>query len=207
MAACTEHISLDTWASIATAMFTAAIALLTWWLARSTIREGRRSTGLQLFSQMVDSYQAGPMRYLRMRLARQLKGNFDAYTTTSRPVTLRHGVAYQEVDPTVWEFFENLGRLVRAEALDIQISWNYFSDAVLAYWTASSATISAERTRTGESDLFTDFEWLAGKFAARDSEGHRREPPRELAPNRCLEFLRGEAQLGPTEWSYKTANS
>lgn len=205
MALCNEHISLDTWASIATAVFTAAIALLTWWLARSTIHEGRRSTGLQLFSQMVDSYQAGPMRYLRMRLAGRLVMDADAYST--RPLAVAIEGSFASIDQTVWEFFENLGRLVRARVLDPQIAWNYFSDAVLAYWAASSHTIKQERKRTREEDLYTDLEWLAGTFAALDSEGRRLDPPRELSPGRCLEFLRGEAQLSPTEWPYKTANS
>ena len=195
MAAGTEHISLNTWASIATAVFTAAIALLTGWLARSTIQEGRRSTGLQLFSQMVDTYQADPMRILRSRLARTLQSNFTSSPTGAVPDP--NWVLFESVDLTVWEFFENMGRLVRDGALDAQITWNYFSDAILAYWTASQATILSERKRTKEFDLFSEFEWLAKAFAARDGDGRLLLPPREMQPQRCLEFLASEVRLHP----------
>ena len=199
------QISADTWASIATAVGTAALALLTWWLARSTIREGRRSTGLQLFSQMVDSYQGGPMRELRKRLSQVLIANIQSLEYAKHPdhsalkasIALR--VEFRMVDITVWEFFENMGRLVRAQALDTQIMWNYFSDAVLGYWTASSEMILNERRRTLEADLFTDFEWLADAFAAMDSEGRRVNPARTISPQRVREFLDSETRLFPTE--------
>ena len=195
MAVCTEHISLDTWASIATAVFTAAIALLTWWLAQATIREGRRSTGLQLFSQMVDSYQADPMRILRSRLAHTLQDNFTSSPTGAVPAA--DWVPFESFDLTIWEFFENMGRLIHDGVLDPQITWNYFSDAILAYWTASEVTILFERERAKERDLFSEFEWLAKAFAARDGDGRRMHPPRETRPQRCMEFLASEVRLRP----------
>lgn len=195
MIVCTDHISLDTWASIATAAFTAAIALLTWWLARSTIQEGRRSTGLQLFSQMVDSYQADSMRQLRIQLAQTLQGNFTSSPVGAVPAT--NSVPFESVDLTIWEFFENMGRLVHDGALDHQITWNYFSDAILAYWTASRVTILSERERADEWDLFSEFEWLANAFAARSGDGGRLHPPREMQPQRCMEFLMSEVRLHP----------
>ena len=132
MPAWTTQITVDAWATIATAIFTGILALLTWWLASSTIREGRRSTGLQLFSQMVDSYQAGPMRELRKRLSQVLIANIQSLENTEHPdrfvlkARFELRVDFNRVDITVWEFFENMGRLVRAQALDAQITWNYF---------------------------------------------------------------------------------
>lgn len=200
MPAWTTQISVDAWATIATAIFTGILALLTWWLASSTIREGRRSTGLQLFSQMVDSYQAEPMRQLRIRLAKSLLDDIrldedNEGTPWEREAKEEFGLKFGKVDLTIWEFFENMGRLVRAEALDPQITWNYFSDAVMAYWEASKEVIGTERKRTKEDDLFTDFEWLADDFATRDSRGRRLKPARTLSQQRVKELLESESRL------------
>ena len=167
--------------------------MLTWWLVHSTIREGRRSTGLQLFSQLVESYQGETMRRLRSRTAWTLQGNFTAWSTGT--VLNDTPIAFGGMDLTVLEFFENLGRLVRTKALDPQITWNYFADAVQAYWRAAQPTIQAERDRVDEKDLFEDFEWLSQEFAARDANGHRLATPRTPSHHRCLEFLASEERL------------
>ena len=187
------NLSADTWATIFTAASTVALAIITWWLVRSTIREGRRSTGLQLFSQLVESYQGAAMRHLRSHLARALQNNFGASPTGA--VLSSNFVAFDAIDLTVLEFFENLGRLVRMEAIDMQITWNYFTDAVQAYWQAAQPTIRAERERVQEDDLFTDFEWLSNEFARRDAGGSRRLTPRPPTHQRCLEFLSSEIRL------------
>ena len=203
MPAWMTHITVDDWASIATAVFTGILALLTGWLARSTIREGRRSTGLQLFSQMVDSYQSAAMRNLRSRLARSLEHNFSYSMQGTMPPM--GWVPFDANDLTVWEFFENMGRLVRAKALDRQITWNYFSDAAVAYWEASSLTILTERKRSGDQDLFTDFQWLAMAFAARNSRGRRARKLRQSHSQRTREFLLSEMRLSPLNSSSLTS--
>ena len=193
MSACLLNLSADTWASIVTAGSTVVLAGITWWLVRSTIQEGRRSTGLQLFSQLVESYQGETMRRLRSRTALTLQGNFGA--SPAGAVLSDNFIAFEAIDLTVLEFFENLGRLVRMEALDPQITWNYFADAVQAYWRAAQPTIQAERDRVHEDDLFTDFEWLSQEFAVRNANGHRLAAPRLPSYHRCLEFLASEVRL------------
>lgn len=187
------NLSLDKWASLTSAVATAVLAVLTWWLVRSTIREGRRSTGLQLFSQLVESYQGANMRRLRSDLAQSLQHNFSASPVGA--VVSDRFVAFDAIDLTVLEFFENLGRLARMEALDLQITWNYFADVVQAYWRSAKPTILAERERTHEPDLFADFEWLSDEFSSRNSSGRSGLRSATLSPQRCLELLSAEVRL------------
>lgn len=133
------------------------------------------------------------MRRLRSKTAQMLQGNFSA--SPAGAVLSDDFIELDAIDLTVLEFFENLGRLVRMEALDPQITWNYFTDAVQAYWRAAQPTVQAERERVQEEDLFTDFEWLSKKFAVRDANGHRPAAPRMPSDHRCLEFLASEVRL------------
>lgn len=179
---------LDVWGTF----FTLLTATGTIWLARetvsmaeATVAEARRATGFQLFHQQVEMYQSVEMRKLRQSLANALA----SYQLPGLPIDP------VSEDSTVLDFFENLAHLIRNEAIDKNVAWNYFSDAVRCYWHACERAILPIRKTLQQPDLYEDFEWLSGEFAYLLQGGGRGKQPKFATDGEAKRFLKAESKL------------
>jgi hypothetical protein len=74
------------------------------------------------------------------------------------------------------DFFEDMGLFMRRRYLESELLWSTFGFYAVRWWAACKDYILEERRLQNESTLFSDFEYLAKCFSARDAKDGLKEP-------------------------------
>jgi hypothetical protein len=81
-----------------------------------------------------------------------------------------------QIDETVMDFFEDMGLFLRRRYLDAELLRSTFGFYAVRWWEACEGHIHEERRLQSDSTLFSDFEYLAKRFSARDANEGLKEP-------------------------------
>jgi hypothetical protein len=126
-----------------TAGASAAVALLTLWLVTAQLKTARRQLQAEFYLKLRDRFDSAEFHRARKSTAALL---------------LNHRLPDED---TVFDFFEDMGMLLRREYLDQQMVCDTFSWYILGWWDAGQKYVVYERARNdNDTSLFQDFEFL-----------------------------------------------
>jgi hypothetical protein len=154
---------------IALAVFTAAMAGFTAWLAWETRRLGKSSSesstkqieawfktssdqiGVKTWLELEQRFDSEEMKRARKKLAQQLKD----YSVNK----------HNKVSETVLNFFEDVGTAYKMGYLNEKLSESSFGFYASRWWEVTKAYVDQEQKRHGEdATLFEDFKYFAQKM-------------------------------------------
>ncbi len=179
---------ISDWCQIATAVGTAILAVVTWWLVNVTkthlskqneITKNNLAASLQL--KFEDKFDAPFMLSERSKLAEQIISD------------AQHG----DIQEPVIEFFESVGVMVRRGYLDKELAHCSFGHYCIYWWCATKNYIFNERKRQNDdSTIFEEFQNLVDIFY--EIEIIKRKLSRaQLEPSTKLieQFLKDESRI------------
>jgi hypothetical protein len=97
----------------------------------------------------------------------------------------------EEID-TVLDFFETLGILVRRNAVDDELAWNYFSHWVLRYAALTKDHIEDRRKAESDETYWQDVEFLIERFTKIEKKKRNLKLPPFISPEQLDKFLAEE---------------
>lgn len=93
----------------------------------------------------------------------------------------------------VFDFFEELGLLLRKKILPTDLVWSDYCAWTLYYWTAFKSYIDWARKSDEDPTLYCEFEYLFKKLAR--YEKHRLKKEVNITPEKLAEFIDEEIEL------------
>lgn len=162
--------AITAWAPLAAAVASAAAAIIASQSLRHQVdranREQREATKesarvrvarqIDLLMKFWDEFNSEAFRIARRDAAQVLRDKH-YLNTPQRP-------DFDAVTPRVNNFFENMGFLVKTEALDAELVWEKFDAWVPMYWHLSKPIIENDRESAKSPWLSSDFEYLADQM-------------------------------------------
>jgi hypothetical protein len=101
---------------------------------------------------------------------------------------LQNHESAEEID-TVPDFFETLGILVRRNAVDDELAWNYFSHWVLRYAALTRDHIEARRKAESDETYWQEFEFLVKRLTKIEKKERRLKFPPSFSEEHLDRFL------------------
>src|SRR5262249_4692303 len=125
------------------------------------------------------------MRACRARLARALLASRRDFTKI------------EEDGVEVFDYFEDIGLLLRRRVVPAEFVWSMLGDYVLMYWQVLRDYVTWVRRSTDNPTYYEDFEFLNKRIAALEKKRRRVEPVN--SEDELREFLEEEveAEAGP----------
>lgn len=161
------------YATVALAVFTAAMVYFTWKLASEARDASYREIGVQTWLEFVKRFDSPDMIRARKKLGKQLTSNPPA--------------KYGDVSDTVPNFFEDLGIAYKHGYIVKELADSSFSMYATRYWEAVKPYVDAERRQYGDdTSISRDFEDLAKAM---------REPGEKIDDKQLRQFLEDERDL------------
>jgi len=168
-------VSTTFWIAIGTLGALAAL-FLTWWQIRGT----RIIAATDFLLKHGDSFSSDRLlkkRHKIMQVVKQDLGDF------------------QKMDECreVFEFFEELGLLLRMKVIGKELVWSNYCYWIQHYWTAFQGYIEWIGKKDSDPTLYCEFEYLYKQIHAYDER--KRNQTVEIGPQQVLEFIDDETRL------------
>jgi hypothetical protein len=146
-----EHVT------VVLAIFTAASAVGTFWLAWESKQSSYRQIGVQTWLTLEARFDSQEMMQARKKFAQQLK----TYAVTK----------HDKISENVLNFLESVGIAYKEGYLNRKLADSSFSYYAVRYWEASKAYIDREQKIHGEdTTLFEDFKDMATLMRSPDEK-------------------------------------
>jgi hypothetical protein len=158
-----------------------ALVFVTFWFAHKQVSLLHQQTDDAHANIRLQNHLIFTARFDSPEMLRGRKGLAEHFLSSRPP----------EVQERVLEFFEDLGLFLRRGYLDEELLWNTFGFYAVRWWTICKGYTLEERKRQSDPTLFADFEDLAKRFLARDSEAGLTE----ATPSDIESFLKDERDL------------
>ena len=174
-------------AETVTAIFTAAIAIATAWLARETVAAARATMQADIYERYSQRWESRDMRERRMLLAKKL------LERNSAPYV--HVEIKDRTIEDIISFFEEIGLLVRKRSVDEELVWEMFSEYAIFYWNAVGSEYAGVINAIDRHDVwYYNYKLLVEKMT-RFSSKKRENTTRFTDPSEIAEFLKLEADI------------
>ena len=157
------------------AAIAAVASLVALILTSFQLKQFRFAHGVDLIFELEDRFDAPEMMKARKRVAKALQNH----------------ISTQEMD-TVLDFFETLGILVRRNAVDDELAWNYFSHWVLRYAALTKDHIEDRRKAESDETYWQDVEFLIERFTKIEKKKRNLKLPPFISPEQLDKFLAEE---------------
>jgi hypothetical protein len=93
----------------------------------------------------------------------------------------------------VFDFFEELGLLVRKKIIPTDLVWSDYCYWTLNYWTAFANYVNWARNSDDDPTMYCEFEYLFGKM--KKYEKHKLKRKVDVTPEKLDEFIDEEIEL------------
>lgn len=97
----------------------------------------------------------------------------------------------------IFDFFEELGLLVRKKIIPTDLVWSDYCYWTLNYWTAFTNYIDWARKSDEDPTMYCEFEYLFKKML--NFEEHKLKKKVEITPEKLTEFVNEEIELVANE--------
>ncbi len=101
---------------------------------------------------------------------------------------LQNHESTEEIDE-VLDFFETLGILVRRNAVDDELAWNYFSHWVFRYAALTKDHIEDRRKAESDGTYWQEFDFLIKRFTKIEKKKRKLKFPPPFSPEQLDKFL------------------
>jgi hypothetical protein len=192
--------ALGTWALV---IVTVSSVIITYFLARQQIALLSKQINEQIIASNKQMKVQTDISREQMKIEIQLNliGKFDSAALKSARSRLAkqmlEGVAHDEIQEDVIEFFEDVGTFLRRDYLDKELVWDDFSFFAIRWWNSLKDYILVERKRQNDDQtIFGDFEKLVNVLY--EIESSKRKLTRaNLEPSgaEIKQFLQDESSL------------
>ena len=174
------------WATLGTFIVIAASADA----ALEQLRHMRSGNQLTVLTEVRETLESADFQDALHFVAYDLPALFDDEQARARMLDRQtFGSEFNRIR-TVGNFFETMGAFVRTKILDRDLACDLWHVTILRQWHAMSPFVTNIRLKTGDDDLFENFEYLAvlcTRWVARHPHGHypsgtERMPAAEIWP-------------------------
>jgi hypothetical protein len=177
-----------------TALAAVTAAFIAGWSIREQNKRAQLTLTVNLTRQLVDTYESQ-----EMRATRQATTEFLLQAITADGRLLLNNIDRPEAKDLVatLNFFEDIGTLVRRDALEEHFVWNTFFPAVQLYWRAAELLVEHWRMVVNRPIIYRDLEYLSARLTDYENTQLARFNLPPIGPPSWQEvrgFLQGETQ-------------
>lgn len=175
-----------------------AAAFGAWWAINAQNRRAQVTLSVNLTQQLGDKYESAAMKTTRKNAAAYI-----LRVTTEDGEAIQHLIDADKRRDDLLEvlnLFDQLGTLVRSDAIDKHFVWNAFFPAVQMYWLGAEQVVEYWRKYTGRPLNLEDAEYLSKELTSYEQEQLARANLENNAhpfQQKVREFLHRETELLP----------
>jgi hypothetical protein len=171
-----------------------AAAFIAGWSIRAQNRRAQLTLSVDLTRQLVDTYESQ-----EMRATRQAATEFLLPATTADGRLMLNKIDRPEAKDLIatLNFFEDIGTLVRRDAIEEHFVWNTFFPTVPMYWRAAELLVEHWRMVVKRPIIYKDLEYLSARLTNYENKQLARFNLPPKGPPSWQEvrgFLQGETQ-------------